>query len=78
MGAIVRWEFKQDSGSARLWRWQCVDIATGSVLKSSAGKFNSLFECLSDAEKNGYNAAATWTVTEPAQRQSEDVPSGDR
>lgn len=58
----MRWEFKQEPGSSQGWRWQYVDSDTGSVLKISRTLFATLYECLSDAEKNGYEAPLTQSV----------------
>jgi hypothetical protein len=50
----MRWEFKQEPGETHRWRWQYVDADTGSVLKMSPVLFRTLFDCVRDAEKNGY------------------------
>jgi hypothetical protein len=48
------WEFKQEPGAMRRWRWQYVDTRTASVLKISSTLFLTLLECVRDAEMNGY------------------------
>jgi hypothetical protein len=48
------WEFKQEPSAKNRWRWQHVDHDTGSVLKISRVCFRTLYECVKDAEINGY------------------------
>jgi hypothetical protein len=52
----MRWEFKQEPGDTQRWRWQYVDDQSGSVLRMSPTLFSNLADCVSDAEKNGYDA----------------------
>ncbi|MDB5927973.1 MAG: hypothetical protein JWN13_6909 [Betaproteobacteria bacterium] len=50
----MTWEFKQEPSELHRWRWQCVEPDTGSVLKISGTFFPTLYDCIKDAELNGY------------------------
>ena len=51
---MTRWEFKLAPGGLQPWRWQSTDPDTGSILKMSSDPFGTLYECVKDAEMNGY------------------------
>jgi hypothetical protein len=49
------WEFKQGGTGKRGWHWRCIDADTGSVLKICHALFNTLYDCLRDAELHGFS-----------------------
>jgi hypothetical protein len=58
----MAWEFKQEPAAPYRWRWQCVEPDSGSVLKIARTCFPTLYDCIKDAELNGYEPP----IQEPA------------
>ena len=59
----MRWEFVKKPGTPTQWRWQCVDEATGSIIKLSLSTFTTLLDCVEDARRNGYTGPAGPDIT---------------
>ena len=56
---MTMWEFKLVPGQQPPWRWRSLDPDTGLVLKVSRTVFGTLYECVKDAEMNGYKRSSS-------------------
>ena len=56
---MTMFEFKLVPGVQQPWHWRSVDSDTGLVVKVSRAVFSTLYECVQDAEMNGYERASS-------------------
>lgn len=50
-----QWEFL---GGSDAWYWRVIDRETESVVEHAGSRFDTLFQCIKDAELHGYSSNA--------------------